>query len=272
MPYRKVWPTTIDGEPIVETPRLEQLWHTMEGGQDLWWLRQRYQLREEAIATLNPDLEQLDALDHGDSVLVWRREPGTVSQSHGSPNRGRLRFGEPLPPADKYVTLYQHRTFGTYYATSEIKRVFDAYALARPHADPVMVGDMSFRAGRRIKPHLSHRTGRDVDITYPRLDEAPSYKRFHPIRRRNLDAANTLWLVKSFVAGGAVEVIFMDYWVQRAVYREAVRQGAPEAWLEAVFQYPRWGGKRDAIVRRSRGHDDHMHIRFSCQSTDLRCR
>ena len=269
IPERAAW-TFVDGYPIVGTPRVEELYHTITRYRDARWVRQRYKLDNEALGTLNPDVD-LNALEEGDELLVWRLDSSTVSEGLGAPNRGRLRYAEPLPLADKYVVLHRHRSFGTYYAVSEIKRVFDAYAEAYPDAEPVMMGDLSFRTGRRIKPHLSHQTGRDVDITYPRFSPPPNFNRFHYISRRDLDAQRTLWLVREFVASGMVEYIFMDRWVQRLVYKEAQRQGAPQEWLDAVFEYPGWGGK--ALVRRSKGHDDHMHIRFWCQKeTDRWCR
>lgn len=267
MPHRGKW-IALESYPIVGTAREEALYHTLESYRDLYWVRDRYKLRTQRLLELNPELDP-STLSIGDEVLVWKREPGHISQGIGEPNRGRLRFGELLPLAQKYVVLHRHRSFGTYYAVSEIKRVFDTFAQAFPLADPVMIGDLSYRTGRRIRPHLSHQTGRDVDITYPRLTPPPNYDRFHHISRRNLDARQTLWLVREFINSGMVEYIFMDRWVQRQVYAEAQRQGAPQEWLDEVFEYPGWGGK--ALVRRARGHDDHMHIRFFCQESDLRC-
>lgn len=268
LPGRATW-TMVDGHPVVGTPRLDELWHQLTERQNVRWVRDRYRVSLDDLAKWNADLD-LHTLEPGQELMVWRRDPEELSYGIGSPNRGRLRHGEPLPPGDKYVILHPHRAFGTYYMVSELKRVLDAYAEVFPRAEPLMVGDLSFRTGRRIRPHLSHQTGRDVDLTYPRTSPPPNYKRFHYIRRRHLDAERTLWLVREFVNSGMVEYIFMDRWVQRLAYREAERQGAPQEWLEAVFEYPGWGGK--AIVRRARGHDDHMHVRFWCQPTDRWCR
>ncbi len=268
MPERREW-TIIHDVPVVGTERLDAMWHEVTDRDSLRSIRFDYDLSLSDFAALNPDID-LQNLDPGEEVLVWERADGAVPKGIGSPNRGRLRHGEPLPPAEKYVIQYPHRSFGTYYAVSEIKRVFDGFAQSYPNAIPVMVGDLSFRRGRRIRPHRSHQSGRDVVITYPRTTPPRDYKRFHYIRRDELDVEQTLWLVHEFVSSGMVEYIFIDRWIQRKLYREAKRQGAPESWLTAVFEYPGWGG--DAIVRRARGHDDHMHIRFWCQKTDLWCR
>ena len=219
---------------------------------------------------LNPGLD-LDALEPGDEVLVWQRSAGHLSRSIGSADRGRLSHGEPLPPGEKYEILYPHRTFGTYYTVSEIVRVMDGFARRFPDAIPVMIGDMSFRTGRHIRPHKSHRSGRDVDISYPRKRPPPNYRRFHRATRRVFDARKALWMIKSFVQGGKVEYIFMDHYIQRRLVREARREGAPEEWIRAVFQYPHWHGGH-AIVRHARGHRNHFHVRFKCQPTDRYCR
>jgi murein endopeptidase len=269
MPHQATWPTNDAGVPLVTSPRTQEMWHTITSRRDLDWVFDRYKVKRATLERWNPNLD-LMTLEAGDELVTWRSEPDTIARGRGTPNRGRLLDGVPLPPADKYVIMHPHRAFGTYYITSTLKTLFDAYALSHPEASPVIVGDLSYRTGRRIKPHLSHQSGRDVDITYPRHDEPKNYLKFHRIRRKNLDAERTLWLVREMIATGYIERVFMDYWVQRAVYKEAERQGAPQAWLDAVFQYPGWSG--EAFLQRAKGHDDHMHVRFFCQPTDVRCR
>lgn len=269
IPHRSPWPTNDAGIPLVTTEPTQALWHTITRRRDLRWVKQRYRTNLTTLQKLNPDIDLL-SLSEGDEIKTWQRDNDTISYGRGTPNRGRLVDGEPLPTADKYVIMHQHRAFGTYYITSHLKELFDTYALAFPEAQPVVIGDLSHRTGRRIKPHLSHQSGRDVDITYPRHDEPKSFTKFHYIRRSNLDATRTLWLVKQMAQSGYVEKIFMDYWVQRKLYHEAQERGAPQEWLDAVFQYPKWGGQ--AFIERAKGHDDHMHIRYYCQHTDMHCK
>jgi murein endopeptidase len=215
----------------------------------------------------NPDLD-LDRLAKGDRVLVWRRDPESTSSSVGSPSRGRLVDGVMLPPGAAYRVLFPHRSFGTEFAVSEIVRAMDGFADRYGQIEPMMVGDLSFRKGGRLVPHVSHQSGRDVDISYPRSGAPPNYRRFHPITTRTLKVKESLWLLKSFVEGGQVEYIFVDRRFQRLLREEARRQGAPENWLNAVFQY---GGTPGAIIRHAKGHRDHFHVRFRCQEEDSRC-
>lgn len=268
LPSRNQWPTNDAGIPVVTTTQLDEISHVITYKRDLDWIYDRYKTDYATLQGLNPNLD-LMSLEDDDELIVWRREGDLMAHGRGTPNRGRLLDGEPLAPSPKYVILHRHRAYGTYYITSHLKDMFDAYALRFPEAEPVVIGDLSYRTGRRIKPHLSHQSGRDVDITYPRHDKPRDYLKFHYIKRANLDAHRTLWLVQKMAASGYVEKIFMDYWVQRKVYQEAQQQGAPQEWLDAVFQYPRWGG--DALIERAKGHDDHMHVRYFCQQPDTHC-
>ncbi len=248
----------------------DELWHTVKERQSKYRIREMYRGRLSRYEKLNPDVD-LNELVPGQQLLVWERREDKPSHSIGSPNRGRLFNGEPLAPGDNYVILYQHRTFGAPHAVAEIQRVLDEYGQEYPDAHPLMVGDISFRTGRHIRPHKSHQSGRDVDISYPRHKAPPNYKRFHHVRRKNLDVEKTLWMMKSFIDGGYVEYIFMDRYFQRLLIEEAREQGAPDEWIDEVFQYPNWSGGK-AIIRHARGHRNHFHIRFKCHPEDRRCR
>jgi murein endopeptidase len=266
----KPWPLDEYGTPLISTRQVDELWQTLrERETSRHRLRQMFRGDMKKIQKLNPNLD-FGSLSAGDEVLVWQRNSDEVSQSLGYANQGRLRDSEPMPPGDNYVVLHPHRSFGTYYSVSEITRVMDAYKVRFPEADPVMIGDLSFRTGRRIQPHKSHQSGRDVDITFPRKNHPPNYRWFHPITRRTLDVPKSLWMLKSFIAGGQIEYVFVDRQFQYLLAREAKKQGAPREWIRRVFQYPHTSGTR-AVIRHARGHRDHFHIRFKCQETDKNC-
>ncbi|AWV89271.1 penicillin-insensitive murein endopeptidase [Bradymonas sediminis] len=263
------WPIE-DGKPVVQTQQLNELWHTILPGETLKRLRQMYRLNNASLQRLNPGVN-LNDLSPGQRIRVWERDPDTFSKSYGAANRGRLFNGEPLPDSPYYRILYPHRAFGTYYTVSEVSRVLNNYGKAYPDSEPLMVGDISFRVGRKIHPHASHRTGRDIDISYPRKNAAKTLRRFGHVRRNELDAKKLLVILKDLLDGGHVEYIFIDRWHQRTLRAEALAQGATEEWVDRVFQYPAYSGG-DAIVRHARGHHKHFHVRFACQETDRRCR
>lgn len=256
------------GAPVVETRRLDELWHTVQYPSKYKLLAQGLGPMKQ-LQALNPEVD-FDQLTEGQQLLVWQRSR-SIPRSWGEASRGRLYNGEPLPAGEAYRVLYPHRTFGTYYTVSEIVRVLDSFKVRYPDAKPLLIGDISVKHGRRIKPHKSHQSGRDVDITYPRLREPANYQRFQYLARRDFDVEKSFWILKQFIDSGNVEYIFVDRRWQRKLREYAQEQGATEDWLNAVFEY-RSARSGHAIVRHARGHARHFHVRFKCQETDTRCR
>lgn len=268
LPQGEPWALDEEGVPQVGTRQVDEMWHEVRRGESAYRVRSIYRLTKRQLQELNPEVD-LGRLEVGQELLVWQRSAQSVARSQGAPQQGRLINGEPMPPGEHYILLYPYRSFGTYYTISEVVRSLDSYYETFPNAAPLIVGDISFRTGRHIHPHKSHQAGRDVDITLPRQEEPEAYNRFHHVRRDNLDPERALWLLTSFIEGGYVQYIFLDWYHQRTLWRLAKEQGAPEEWLEEVFQYPR--RTRVGIIRHSPGHRGHFHVRFHCQETDQRC-
>ena len=72
-----------------------------------------------------------------------------------------------------------------------------------------------------------------------------------------------------------VEYIFLDYRLQRRLYKYAKKVGWSDRALERVFQYrpSGKGGKRSlrGIIRHEPGHRNHYHIRVKCPKGDEDC-
>ena len=98
-PTPRLWPMDEAGVPQVVTPTIDSLTHTLRPYQGVYWLRDRYKVSREALQAWNPELD-LDALEPGQQVVTWRRDPDALSRSVGAAMRGRLLDGEPLPPPD----------------------------------------------------------------------------------------------------------------------------------------------------------------------------
>src|SRR5690554_493282 len=226
-PTERAWPLDDEGRPVVETRRRDAFWHEVSRRDTLGRIRSMYRVTTAQLKEMNPEID-VSNLQVGQRLKVWELDDSTWPRSIGRSNAGRLIQGEPMPPGESYILLYPHRAFGTHYAVSETVRVLDAYYRTFADAPPLIVGDMSFRTGRAISPHRSHRTGRDVDVTVPHLVEPPNYNRFHYVRRDHLDAQRTLWMILALLEGGLVEHIFLDWYHQRTLYRLARDQGAPQ--------------------------------------------
>ena len=123
------------------------------------------------------------------------------------------------------------RLYGHERMIRAILSVVAGYREAHPHAQRVVVGDISFRDGGRMDQHVSHQNGLDVDVYYPRLDRHTSA----PISTRQIDRHLAQDLLDRFVAAGATKV-FVGY---------STGLRGPSG---VVVPYP--------------NHENHMHVRF----------
>jgi len=201
----------------------------------------------------------------------WVGSDGQNSQSRGHAFRGRLLNGEQLTSGPGYKVRTPGRAYGTDQTVSLIRKACGKYSRKFRRAPRVVIGDISFKRGGYMRPHKSHQSGRDVDIGYVHKS-GREMKNFESMNKRNLDVAKTWYLVKAFIDTGDVEYMFIDHGIQRLLYEYALSHGVSKKWLEANMQYPRGRGATEAPIRHTRGHHNHMHIRFRCPKDDKACR
>jgi len=89
---------------------------------------------------------------------------------------------------------------------------------------------------------------------------------------QTIDVEKMWFLFKTLLDTGKVEYLFVDYALQRPIYERALAEGHTKEDLASLFEYPRRKYAGGAIIRHSRGHDDHFHIRIACRSDDEACR
>ncbi len=150
-----------------------------------------------------------------------------------------------------------HRAWGTFTAVMTLQAALRNYHQAYPEAPDLVIHDLSRRRGGKLHPHVSHRSGRDVDI---RLPLKPHRDRYVEARPATLDVERTWTLIAALLQSRTIEYIFIDYKLQRVLYRFARAQGYKRAELREIFQYPR--RHRKGILRHEPGHRGHMHVRF----------
>src|SRR5262249_10540848 len=135
-------------------------------------------------------------------------------------------------------------------------------ALARVHAQfpgspKLYVGNVSTQRGGFFPPHVSHQSGRDVDIGYY-LTAGHAWYAY--ANASNLDLARTWAFVRALVTETDVEMIFIDRRIQVLLHDYATSIGEDRAWVDSLFQYGSSGGR--PIVVHVRGHATHIHVRF----------
>lgn len=252
---------------------LDAVWWQTPRAEGLGRLADRWGMTENALLELNPELSEGERVDRGRRVLVYRYTPGTVSRSVGAPNYGRIENSAPFPQGEGWVLRsFRPRSYATRQTVETLAQALTQWHERYPDANPVKLGEFSKRGGGRVRPHKSHRTGRDVDLGYVMRDPDDGH-RFVAVTDDNLDAEATWGLVQRLLASGAVESIFIADSVQEQLVPLAA-ETMDEAQRRATFSVlePDARAKKKTTLKAVRGHDDHMHVRFQCTEADVNCK
>src|SRR5262249_5725378 len=174
--------------------------------------------------------------------------------SIGEPWHGRLEHARRLDAGDGYSVRRPARSFGAAHVIAHLRRSIAEVRALYPGVPDLAIYDISAEHGGRISDHHSHQSGLDVDVGFYTTGDA------------RLDLEATWALVVAFARTAAVadgvEIIFLDYGVQRRLYDYAHAPGTPAADLDALLQYPHGDGAMTGLVRHWPNHADHLHVRF----------
>lgn len=195
--------------------------------------------------------------------------PSLGSMSLGSPNAGALVNGvqaqpnlyyEPVSPSGAWAT---RETLD--YLGAALAKVHESF----PDTPPLALGDISGKQGGHSPPHVSHQSGRDVDISYFYNDGPRWYARG---TAKNLDLPRNWAFVRALVSETDVDLILIDHAIQALLEDYARTQGEDPTWLAGVFRGE--PGKLRPLIRHAPGHATHIHVRFFnpiAQETARRC-
>jgi murein endopeptidase len=178
------------------------------------------------------------------------------SMSIGKPSAGLLFNAAPMPPGDGWTVVAPGQSFGTEETINYLETAIRAVHAQFPDSQKLSIGDISARNGGYLSPHLSHQSGRDVDVGYYYLDGGSWYRR---ATAQNLDTARTWALVRALITHTDVEMLLIDHSIQPLLRAEAERVGEDAEWLDGVFKGK---GTLPPIVRHAPGHATHLHVRF----------
>jgi LysM repeat protein len=195
--------------------------------------------------------------------------PSLGSMSLGSPNGGALLNGVQASETPYYKPVSPSGAWGTEetlaYLEAALKKVHEEF----PNTEPLALGDISGRHGGHSPPHISHQSGRDVDIAYYYREGARWYARG---TAKNLDLPRNWAFVRALITETDVDLILIDQSIQVLLERYALEQGEDSAWLSGIFRgVP---GRLRPIIRHAPGHATHIHVRFfnpTAQETARRC-
>jgi hypothetical protein len=249
--------------------------YTIRQGGTLKRVANLYKIFHHEIVDLNPGKGLDQELPSGTRVAVYRRgENPTTSQSIDGPARGALTGAMPMPEGPgrilKHIPWKGWATVEAVAVMDAVLRSWDALETGQP----ILVGNMSSRKGGPLKPHQSHQSGRDIDLSYPQIIDERDELNWREMSAANLDRELMWTLLELLNDTGAVEVVYVDTKLQKLLYDWAIQTGrVPRRDLGRWLEYPRKPGQaKYARVQHSRGHSDHMHVRFSCPKGHRRCR
>lgn len=178
------------------------------------------------------------------------------SMAVGSPSAGLLVNGRVAEKSDLFTPVSPGTAWGTTetlgYLTAALKKVHEA----APDAPALYLGDISAEHGGPLAPHVSHQSGRDVDIGYFYVKSERWYRRG---TATNLDIAKNWAFVRALVTETDVELILIDISIQTLLRDYAVSHGEDARWVKGIFG---GDGADRPLVRHARGHATHLHVRF----------
>jgi len=207
------------------------------------------------------DDDRSDAQRIASQLKPWR---ATILDRYvgGEPSRGSLDGAEQLAPGDGYYIRRPTRAYGAPYVVEYLQRAVAEVRALYPDVPTLAIGDLSAEHGGALAGHVSHRGGRDVDVGFY----------FHHAARdfedagKDLDLEATWALLAAFARtadqSDGVQIIFLDYGVQKRLYRFAKARGTPDHELELMFQYPAGKDAASGLVRHWPNHANHLHVRF----------
>lgn len=227
-------------------------------------------------------LRELNDLD-GSLIRVGQRlklpppPPPKIGQSRGRVDQGTLSEPDRLLESRAYHLRRPSRIFATKHLIEHTRRAVEAVHALGIATHALAIGDLSGPEGGPLEGHRTHQSGRDIDLGFYFVTQPEGYpERFVEASADNLDTDATWALLEQLVLTAdqpdGVELVYLDYDVQRLLYPAAQRDGWTAEQLRGVFEYPD-GRKADGrIVRHLWNHHDHLHVRFRCPPGDAGCR
>lgn len=205
-----------------------------------------------------PKVASVERLEDGafaDALTVDVSRLGSVSI--GSATRGRLFGGVHLGESELWKLMDSPRAWGTQETVSAIRFAVEEVNRLYPETHPLHIGHLSRRHGGWLRPHKSHRSGRDVDLGFYYLDESRWYRH---ATKENLDVERTWALLSALFKATPIEYIFVDRSLHPWLLEQARKAGEDPKLIQDVFEgvHPH----TRPIMRHTRGHRNHLHIRF----------
>jgi LysM domain/Penicillin-insensitive murein endopeptidase len=176
--------------------------------------------------------------------------------SIGKPSAGLLFNGVPMPAGDGWSLVDPSHAWGTDETVGYIQAAISSVVRSYSDSPKLMIGHISGKDGGYLKPHLSHQSGRDVDLGYYYVGGSRWYQRADA---QNLDRERTWALVRALVTQTDLELLLIDRSIQVLLADYAEGKGEDKEWVRLLFH---GNGILPPLIRHAPGHATHLHARF----------
>ncbi|MBL6975990.1 MAG: penicillin-insensitive murein endopeptidase [Deltaproteobacteria bacterium] len=204
--------------------------------------------------------------------------PCRNTESVGKASRGKLRMGVSIDPDGDSkgngwkMSPHRNAVWATPETIKYVKKCAAQYRgyFPKRKASPLAIGDLSRRHGGKFSPHLSHQSGRDVDIGFLLKKNSSNSGRFKRATPRKLDTYKQWVLTKCFLDNPQTQFIFMEHSLVRSMkeYIKRIYRKRTQKMRKYLRYFP--GGSKH-VIRGDRDHRSHMHVRFKCPKGDRKC-
>jgi len=175
----------------------------------------------------------------------------------GKTNAGALFAGVQMPSSALWNVVNPRETWGTQETVDYLRRTIERVHQEFPDTPPIDIGDMGRKAGGYLRPHVSHQSGRDVDVGFYYTTDAKWYTAGGA---HNLDVPRMWAFLRASVTETDVQAVFVDRAIQKLLRGHAESVGEDPMWLDRVFGGP--STEERALVLHEKGHRTHFHIRY----------
>lgn len=192
----------------------------------------------------------------------------------GSVDDGHLEGAVRLPDLPLYTLRCPAHAHATSATATALVTAIACFRERAGHRGEVVVGDLSREQGGPLGHHLSHQTGRDVDLWLPTLRHdylrgchhcGTDLCRPEPT---DVDWLAAWQLIDALEATGQVTDVFLDRALHRDLADAALAAGVPRARVASRLGWAREGRP---LVRHADAHRHHLHVRFRCGAGELTC-
>jgi len=239
-------------------------------GEDLEAVARRVQVKAEDLRRWNR--LRSDRVKAGQNLRYCM--PVLRGSSIGSPNQGKLQKARNIDPdGDNQGTGFvlspsRSATWGSPATVAAVRKAMACYrsrcpASRKAECPPVNLGDLSAKDGGHLGNHLSHQSGRDVDLGY--LVRPPQSRGYfdRQATASNLNLKAQWALVGCLLDDPLVKFLFLSGTVAEALKAHARKVPALRRYLR-FFQ--------NGVIQPDTEHLTHLHVRYRCPRNEPHCK